>query len=402
MRLILYLGKGGVGKTTLAAATAARAAQMGKRTLVVSTDLAHSLADALDKPLASEPTQIAPNLWAQEINVLEEMRAGWGKVQDYITNTLKKQGANEVAAEEMALIPGMDEVVALLNIHRQASSNGFDVVVVDAAPTGETVRLLSMPETFLWYANRVSGWRTMAFNAAKPLLKSFLPGINVMEQLEKLNTQVAALRAVLTDSSVSSYRLVVNPEKMVIKEALRAETYLTLYGYPIDGVICNRVLPGVTSGALPADPLLRDMTEQQRGYYQQIHQTFHPLPVWDAPYRSREVIGVAALAQLAVEIWGDQDPTMVYYQGSPQELVKRGDQYVLRLPLPHVELGKVVMTKKGDDLIVEVGNFKRDIALPAVLAPLDATVARMGGGALEITFEAPAASPAGSAGPARL
>jgi arsenite/tail-anchored protein-transporting ATPase len=392
MRLILYLGKGGVGKTTLAAATAARAAQLGKRTLVVSTDLAHSLADALDKPLGSEPTPIAPNLWAQEINVLEEMRAGWGKVQDYITNTLKKQGANDVAAEEMALIPGMDEVVALLNIHRQASSNGFDVVVVDAAPTGETVRLLSMPETFLWYANRASGWRSMAFNAAKPLLKSFLPGVNVMEQLEKLNTQVSALRAVLTDSSVSSYRLVVNPEKMVIKEALRAETYLTLYGYPIDGVICNRVLPGVASGDLPADPLLREMTQQQRGYYQQIHQTFHPLPVWDAPYRSREVIGAEALAQLATEVWGQQDPTQVFYQGSPQELVKRGDKYVLRLPLPHVELGKVVMTKKGDDLIVEVGNFKRDIALPAVLAPLEATVARMGGGALEITFEAPAAS----------
>ncbi|HEX9036813.1 MAG TPA: ArsA family ATPase [Ktedonobacterales bacterium] len=397
MRLILYLGKGGVGKTTLAAATAARAAQLGKRTLVVSTDLAHSLADALDKPVTSEPVQVAPNLWAQEINVLEEMRAGWGKVQDYITNTLKKQGANEVAAEEMALIPGMDEVVALLNIHRQASSNGFDVVVVDAAPTGETVRLLSMPETFLWYANRVSGWRSMAFNAAKPLLKSFLPGVNVMEQFEKLNAQVATLRAVLTDSSVSSYRLVVNPEKMVIKEALRAETYLTLYGYPIDGVICNRVLPGVTgpgSDIPPADPLLRDMVQQQRGYYQHIHQTFDPLPVWDAPYRSREVIGVEALAQLATEIWGAEDPTKVYYQGSPQELVKRGDHYVLRLPLPHIELGKVIMTKKGDDLIVEVGNFKRDIALPAVLAPLEATVARMGGGALEITFEAPAASEA--------
>jgi arsenite-transporting ATPase len=397
MRLILYLGKGGVGKTTLAAATAARAAQLGKRTLVVSTDLAHSLADALDCSIASDPIQVGDHLWAQEINVLEEMRAGWGKVQDYITNTLKKQGANEVAAEEMALIPGMDEVVALLNIHRQATSNGFDVVVVDAAPTGETVRLLSMPETFLWYANRVTGWRNVAFNAAKPLLKSFLPGVNVMEQLEKLNLQVAALRAVLTDSSVSSYRLVVNPEKMVIKEALRAETYLTLYGYPIDGVICNRVLPGVTSAGSetePQDLLLRDMVAQQRGYYQQIHQTFHPLPVWDAPYRSREVIGAEALAQLASEIWGAEDPTKVFYQGSPQELVKRGDSYVLRLPLPHIELGKVVMTKKGDDLIVEVGNFKRDIALPAVLAPLEATVARMGGGALEITFEAPAASQA--------
>jgi arsenite-transporting ATPase len=397
MRLILYLGKGGVGKTTLSAATAARSAQLGKRTLVVSTDLAHSLADALDRSLTAEPQQIGPNLWAQEINVLEEMRNGWSKVQDYIANTLKKNGANEVAAEEMALIPGMDEIVALLNIHRQAREGNFDVVVVDAAPTGETVRLLSMPETFLWYVNRANGWRNVAFNAAKPLLKSFLPGVNLFEQLDKLNVQVAALKATLTDNSVSSYRLVVNPEKMVIKEALRAETYLTLYGYPIDSVLCNRILPGVADpapvSAQPAQSSLMDeMVAQQRGYYQQIHQTFAPLPVWDAPYRAREVIGLEALAQLAADIWGEQDPTQIFFQGQTQELVKRGDQYILRLPLPHIEMGKVEMVKKGDDLIVEVGNFKRNIALPTVLAPLDATVARMVNSALEVTFVQPAAS----------
>jgi arsenite/tail-anchored protein-transporting ATPase len=396
MRLILYLGKGGVGKTTLSAATAARSAQLGKRTLVVSTDLAHSLADALDRTLTAEPQQIGPNLWAQEINVLEEMRSGWSKVQDYITNTLKKNGANDVAAEEMALIPGMDEIVALLNIHRQAREGNFDVVVVDAAPTGETVRLLSMPETFLWYVNRANGWRNVAFNAAKPLLKSFLPGVNLFEQLDKLNVQVAALKATLTDNSVSSYRLVVNPEKMVIKEALRAETYLTLYGYPIDSVLCNRILPGVADPAPQTQPtqpsLMDEMVTQQRGYYQQIHQTFAPLPVWDAPYRAREVIGLEALAQLAVDIWGEQDPTQIFFQGQTQELVKRGDQYILRLPLPHIEMGKVEMVKKGDDLIVEVGNFKRNIALPTVLAPLDATVARMVNSALEVTFEQPAPS----------
>ncbi|HZC04533.1 MAG TPA: TRC40/GET3/ArsA family transport-energizing ATPase [Ktedonobacterales bacterium] len=394
MRLILYLGKGGVGKTTLSAATAARSAQLGKRTLVVSTDLAHSLADALDHQLTAEPTQISENLWAQEINVLEEMRNGWSKVQDYITNTLKKQGANDVAAEEMALIPGMDEIVALLNIHRQAREGNFDVVVVDAAPTGETVRLLSMPETFLWYVNRANGWRNVAFNAAKPLLRSFLPGVNLFEQLDKLNVQVAALKATLTDNTISSYRLVVNPEKMVIKEALRAETYLTLYGYPIDSVLCNRILPGVADAEAPASQpgVFGEMVAQQRGYYQQIHQTFAPLPVWDAPHRSREVIGVAALAQLGADIWGDQDPTQVFFKGQTQELVKRGDQYILRLPLPHIEMGKVEMVKKGDDLIVEVGNFKRNIALPTVLAPLDATVARMVNGALEVTFEIPEAS----------
>ncbi|HEX6121933.1 MAG TPA: ArsA family ATPase [Ktedonobacterales bacterium] len=388
MRLILYLGKGGVGKTTLAAATGARAAQLGKRTLVVSTDLAHSLADALDAPLTAEPLQIADRLWAQEINVLDEMRSHWGRVQDYVTNVLKRQGMSEVAAEEMALIPGMDEIVALLNIYRQAQQSAYDVVVIDAAPTGETVRLLSMPETFLWYANHASGWKGLALNAAKPLLKTFLPGINVLDSLEKLNAQVASLRAVLTDPQISSYRLVVNPEKMVIKEALRAETYLALYDYPIDGVVCNRVLP---TGEYH-DQLLRDMMTQQARYYEQIHSTFEPLPVWDVPYRSREVLGAEALAALGAEVWGAEDPTRVFYTGNPQELQKRGETYLLRLPLPHVELAKVVMTKKGDELIVEVGNFKRDIALPSVLVPMEATVARMVDGALEVTFAPVAAS----------
>jgi arsenite-transporting ATPase len=390
MRLILYLGKGGVGKTTLAAATAARAAQLGKRTLVVSTDLAHSLADALDAPLSGEPRQVAPQLYAQEINVLDEMRTHWSRVQDYVTTVLKKEGINDVAAEEMALIPGMDEIVALLNIHRQARTGAYDVVVVDAAPTGETVRLLSMPETFLWYANQAKGWKGVAISAAKPLLKTFLPGVNVLDQLQKLNEQVAVLRGVLTDPDVSSYRLVVNPEKMVIKEGLRAETYLALFGYPVDGVLCNRVLPAPPAGGY-RDDLLREMAEQQRGYYDQIHHTFSPLPVWDVPYRSREIIGPQALAELGEAIWSGEDPTRVYFRGSPQELIKRDGQYVLRLPLPHVEMGKVGMVKKGDELIVEIGNFKRDIALPAMLAPLDATVARMVGNALEVTF-APAAA----------
>lgn len=386
MRLILYLGKGGVGKTTLAAATAARAAQLGKRTLVVSTDLAHSLADALDTPLVAEPKPIMDNLWAQEINVLDEMRAQWSKVQDYVTGVLKKQGINEVAAEEMALIPGMDEIVALLNIHRVAQEGLYDVVVIDAAPTGETVRLLSMPETFLWYANQAKGWRNVAMTAAKPLLRTFLPGVNVLDSLQKINDQVAVLRGVLTDPDVSSYRLVVNPEKMVIKEALRAETYLALYGYPIDGVVCNRVLPQAQQGEYQ-DALLREMFAQQRGYYDQIHQTFAPLPVWDVPYHSREILGPEALARLGADIWGSADPTAVFHRGAPQELIKRGNTYILRLPLPHVELAKVGMLKKADELIVEIGNFKRDVALPTMLIPLEATVARMVDGALEVTFE---------------
>lgn len=389
MRIILYLGKGGVGKTTISAATAVRAAEIGKRTLVVSTDLAHSLADCLDQSLTAEPVQVAEHLWAQEVNVLEEMRQQWGKVQQYVGATLKKQGIDEVMAEEMAVIPGMDELVSLLNIYRNARDGDFEVVVIDAAPTGETMRLLSLPESFLGYVGRTSGLQRTALNMARPLLKAFVPStVNVVESLQRINERVKALRDVLIDPETSSYRLVVNPEKMVIKEALRAETYLALYNYPIDGVVCNRVFPKGNY----QDALVQHLLASQERYRQQIYATFQPLPIWEAPYQAEEILGVAALGKLAHLLFGEDDPTRVFYRGPVQEVVKEGQGYVLRLPLPHVELDKVVLTKKMDEMIVEVGNFKRELTLPAVLAPMEAKVARFVNKHLEIHFEPVAAS----------
>src|SRR5437868_2787145 len=180
MRIILYLGKGGVGKTTIAAATAVRSAAQGKRTLVVSTDLAHSLADCLNTPLKSEPKELAPNLWAQEVNVLDEMRHNWGKLQEKLSQVLRKRGIDLVMAEELALIPGMDEIVSLLNIYRNAREGNFEVVVIDAAPTGETVRLLSMPDTFQWYASRLMNLQSSTLGLARPFLKAVLPTTEIM------------------------------------------------------------------------------------------------------------------------------------------------------------------------------------------------------------------------------
>jgi arsenite-transporting ATPase len=389
MRIILYLGKGGVGKTTISAATAVRTAEMGKRTLVVSTDLAHSLADCLDQPLTAEPIQVGERLWAQEVNVLEEMRQQWGKVQQYVGAALKKQGMDEVMAEEMAVIPGMDELVSLLNIYRNARDGDFEVVVIDAAPTGETMRLLSLPESFLWYVGRTSGLQRTALTMARPLLKAFVPStVNVVETLQRFNERVKALREVLIDPEISSYRLVVNPEKMVIKEALRAETYLALYNYPIDGVVCNRVFP---KGDYQ-DALVQHLVAAQERYRQQIYATFQPLPIWEAPYQAEELLGIAALGELARLLFGADDPARVFYRGPVQEVVKNGPGYILRLPLPHVELDKVVLTKKMDEMIVEVGNFKRELTLPAVLAPMEAKVARFVNKHLEIHFEPAAAS----------
>jgi arsenite-transporting ATPase len=383
MRIILYLGKGGVGKTTIAAATAVRSAKMGKRTLVVSTDLAHSLADCLNTPLASHPKELSPNLWAQEVNVLDEMRRGWSKVQDAMSKVLRKQGLDEVMSEELALIPGMDEIVSLTNIYRNAREGNFEVVIIDAAPTGETVRLLSMPDTFQWYVGRITS--SAALNLARPLIKAVMPSAEILDAVQLLSERVKTLREVLSNPDISSYRPVVNPERMVIKETLRAETYLALFGYPIDAVICNRILP---SGNYQ-DTFMQELYQNQEKLRHQIHQTFAPLPIWEAPYYSHEILGISQLGKLAEVIFGEQDPTEVFYRGQIQEVTREGDVYVLRLPLPHVEMNKVLMTKKGDEMIIEIGNFKRDITLPSVLANQEATVARFVNKALEIHFTAP-------------
>ncbi len=381
MRIILYLGKGGVGKTTVSAATAVRSAMSGKRTLVVSTDLAHSLADCLNRPLASEPIEIAPNLWAQEVNVLDEMRRSWGKLQETMSRLLRQRGMDSVLAEELALIPGMDEIVSLINIYRNAQQGNFEVVVIDAAPTGETVRLLSMPDTFQMYAGRLTGLQN---SLARPFLKAVIPTTEILEAVQVLSERVKTLREVLTNPDISSYRPVVNPERMVIKEALRAETYLALFGYPIDAVICNRVIaPGDYQ-----DTFMQEMYRNQEKLRLQIHQTFAPLPIWEAPYYSHEILGINQLGALARTIFGDTDPTQIFYRGPVQEVTQQGDTYILRLPLPHVEMDKVLMTRKGDEMIIEIGNFKREITLPNVLANQEATVARFVNKALEIHFTA--------------
>jgi arsenite/tail-anchored protein-transporting ATPase len=385
MRLILYLGKGGVGKTTTAAATAVRAAELGHRTLVVSTDVAHSLADALDHPLGALPTQLSENLWGQEINVLDEVRQHWGELRTYLAGLLRRKGVDDVASEELAIIPGMEEVVSLLHIRRQAREGNFDAVVVDAAPTGETIRLLTMPETFQWYAARVMDWDPGTKSVAKPLVRALIPATNAFESLERLSKGVEALRQTLTDPEVSSYRLVVNAERMVIKEAQRAATYLSLFGYPVDGVVLNRLLPrGAVEGAF-----MERLAEMQQGYRQQVHDLFAPLPIWEAPHYPRDLKGLSDLGELGRELFKHDDPTTVFFKGSTHEIAKDGEDYVMRLPLPHVEIGKVAITKRGDELFIAIGNFKRDMILPLTLAERPAKRAVFRDGVLEVRFGPP-------------
>ncbi len=385
MRLILYLGKGGVGKTTIAAATAVRAAELGYRTLVVSTDVAHSLADAIDVPLSAQPEQIGEHLWGQEINVLEEIRLHWGKLRTYLASLLRRRGVDDVAADELAIIPGMEEVVSLLHIHRQARDGNFDVVVVDAAPTGETVRLLTMPDTFRWYAERVMNWEPNTLRMARPLVKSLVPATDVFESLERLSKGVDTLRETLVNPEISSYRLVVNPERMVIKEAQRASTYLSLFGYPIDGVVLNRVLPPKAAEG----PFLQELARIQQTYRQQVYDLFLPLPIWESPYYARDLHGLKDLSEVGNAIFKEIDPVLVQFRGSPQEIVKDGEDYLLRLPLPHVELGKVSITKRGDELFIAIGNFRREMILPMTLADRPARRAMFRNGVLEVRFGPP-------------
>ncbi|MEI6046200.1 MAG: ArsA family ATPase [Chloroflexota bacterium] len=381
MRIILYVGKGGVGKTTVSAATAVRLAHEGLRTLVVSTDTAHSLADALNIPLKSVPTPVSDGLWAQEINVLDEVRNNWTKLEGYFAAIMKKQGASDVVAEELALLPGMDEVISLLQIWKHACSGDYDAVVIDAAPTGETVRLLSMPEMFKWYADRVGAWHDRTMKIAKPLLKPFMPKANIFEAIPELAIQVEEMRRTFVNPEISSYRIVLNPEKMVVKEAQRAATYLSLFNYPIDAVISNRILPETSS-----DPFFSLLCRQQQEYRDLVANTFAPLPIFEIPMQSVEVVGVEALARLGQLTYKERSPGEVLYRGAVQEIIKVDGEYILRMPLPNVEVDKVLMTKKGDELIVEIGNFKRDMLLPHSLAQRSAKGARFKDGVLQVHF----------------
>ena len=388
MRIILYLGKGGVGKTTVAAATAVRSAELGYKTLVASTDIAHSLADSLNVPLGAAPVEVALNLWAQEISVVADIHDYWGTLQDFVSGMLRDGNkVNNVVADELSAFPGMDEIVSLLHINKQAKERSFDRVIIDAAPTGETIRLLTMPDTFRWYAGHLSRGRSKVVNALRPFASRFLQGpAEVLEALEKLDAATGELRETLSNPEISSYRVVLQPEKMVVREAERAVSYLGLFNYPVDSIVINRILPdSETEG-----PFYAQRRELQAKYLEMIENNFKPLPMWRAPYYAHEVVGVETLSQLANDCFGDADPGDVFYRGTLQEIMEQEDgRYLLRIPMPFVTGGDVKLRKRGDEMFITIGNFKREMILPTVLAKRRAGSGSLQNGMLEITFLPP-------------
>ena len=385
MRTILYTGKGGVGKTSVSAATALRAAEQGYKTVVMSTDTAHSLSDSLDVQLGNSPVEVAPNLWGQEVDVLKELDTHWKAVQDWLSALMRWQGAEEVIAEELAVLPGMEELVALLYINQYQKQGAYDVMVVDCAPTGETLRLLSFPDMARWYMNRLFPLERRVAAAVRPLAKGVMkipvPGMDVFDTVQSLYNQLEEMRDLLLDGSRSSVRLVVNPEKMVVKEAQRTFTYLNLYGYQTDMVVCNKVLPEQSESAF-----LTTWRESQEKYLDMIHESFDPVPILQAPFMGREVVGLDSLSELASHIYGDEDPSKVYCDGLSQQIIIDNGKRILSIKLPFASKDDLDVIENNDELTVQVGQYRRNIFLPRALAGLGVDEARMDGDNLNIVF----------------
>jgi arsenite-transporting ATPase len=396
MRVILMTGKGGVGKTSVAAATGLRSAELGHKTLVLSTDPAHSLADSFDMELGHDPRLVRPNLWGAELDALMELEGNWGAVKRYITDVLQARGLEGIEAEELAILPGMDEIFSLVRMKRHYDEGEFDVLIIDSAPTGTALRLLSLPEVAGWYMRRLYKPFQAVSAALRPLVEPFfrpvagfsLPTTEVMDAPYEFYEQLEALEKVLGDASQTSVRLVTNPEKMVIKESLRAHAYLSLYNVGTDMVIANRIIPEEVQ-----DPFFQRWKAQQEQYRQEIHENFHPLPVREIPLYSEEMCGIPALERLKTALYGDEDPTQVYYKETTMRVVQADHNYSLEIYLPGIPKDKVELSKTADELNIRIGNHRRNLVLPQALAALNPAGAKMEDDYLKIRF-ASASAPA--------
>jgi arsenite-transporting ATPase len=370
MRIILFTGKGGVGKTSIAAATAYRCAELGYKTMIYSTDAAHSLSDSFNKEIGKKKVTITHNLCAQEIDVNEEIKRNWGPIKNFIQQFLKYRGFENVIADELAVFPGMEEVFSMLELKERYAEGSFDVIIIDCAPTGETLRLLAGPDIAKWYMEKIFNIERTVFKAVRPVAQHFmdmpLPGEDVFDSMESLYKNLVGIKEVLTDREVASIRIVLNPEKMVIKESQRAYTFLNLFGYMVDAVIANRLLPREVK-----DPYYREWKKIQKTYMKEVKDYFHPLPVLSSRLWNREVIGQTLLTKMAEEIYGDGDPSQIYYKEKPIEITSSDGDYYLFLRLPFADKKDLDMWLKGDELIIQYKNYKRNITLPRALASLE-------------------------------
>ncbi len=385
-RVLLFTGKGGVGKTTVAAATALAAAKYGYKTAVISTDAAHSLGDSLDCKLGPEPVQVASNLWAQESNVLYDTEKYWGTVKKWLVALMAWRGVDEIVAEEIAALPGMQELANLLWVYTHDKSGDYDVIVVDCAPTGESLRLLTFPEVMQWWINKLLPVGRRLMPATYPIIHRLtdmpLPDEQIFSTIDDLFQQLQGLRSLLTDPKITTIRLVVNAEKMVIKEAQRTYTYLNLYGYPTDAVICNRLIPQDADGSY-----WEKWKESQAEYLRLIEGSFSPLPLLKVPLLKNEVVGFKALEEIRRHLYGKDDPTRILFEGKTMSIDPEDGGYVLSIPLPFVTKGDVSLMRNGDELVATINNQRHNILLPQTLLACELKGAKLDDGRLQIRFE---------------
>jgi arsenite-transporting ATPase len=385
-RTILYTGKGGVGKTSVAAATARRCAQGGLKTIVLSTDPAHSLSDSLEAELGSEPTQCADLLWGQEVQAQDEMERHWEAVQEWLSELLAQHGVDRISAEELTVPPGMDELFSLLQIKRHHDDGEFDAIIVDCAPTGETLRLLSFPDVCTWWLEKVFPWERRLMAAARPFARTMLdiplPTEAVMDDVQRLARNLVEMNTILRDRSTTTIRLVMNPDRMVVREAMRTFTYLNLYGYLTDAVVVNRIFPDDVEGGYFAG-----WAETHKQQMELVRSAFSPVPILTAPYFEQEVIGPEMLDRLGGVIFDDLDASSVLFEELTQELVTDNGTARLRLAIPFAEKADIGLKKIGMEVVVRVGTQKRTIVLPQALSAYRPSGARFEDGALNVTFE---------------
>jgi arsenite-transporting ATPase len=388
MRVLLFTGKGGVGKTTVAAATGVRAARAGSRTLVMSTDPAHSLADSFEHDIADSPTQVERNLWAEQIDAQARLESNWREIQDYFIQVMNWAGVETIQAEELSVIPGLDEIFSLIDVKRHVDEASWDLLVVDCAPTAETLRLLSLPEVMNWYIERIFPMQRRVSKAVRPVVTRMtsmpIAGDRFYNAVERLHRNLEAVHSILTDETGSSVRLVVNPEKMVISEARRTYTYLGLFGYRVDAVVVNRIIPEDVT-----DPYFGKWKDIQAEHLQTVRESFEPVPILTSRLFDREIVGVDLLDDLATEVYGERNVTEVLYRDDPIRVRRRSGGYVLSMRLPFVSRDDMDIHRRGDELFVRVGWYKRNLILPATLQRLVVRGASFLDDRLEISFGAP-------------
>ena len=385
MRVILVTGKGGVGKTTVSAATAIRSAELGYRTLVMSTDPAHSLGDAFEESLGDAPTRVIDNLDAQQIDSQTRLEESWGPVRDYLTKVFDWSGLEGVEAEELTVFPGMDELFSLATVREHVSSGNYDVVIVDCAPTAETLRLLSLPEVMAWYMDKLFPVSKQVARVVRPVLSkmSSLPVADeqVFDTIATFYDRLDGVREILGDPEVTSARLVMNPEKMVIAEAKRTYTYLGLFGYAVDSAIVNRMLPETVT-----DPYFDEWRQIQKGHMEDVAEGFADVDIRTLRLFDKEMVGVDRLRIVGDELFGDTDPTARLSEGRPFRVEDDGDDVVLVVGMPFAEHDELDVMRHHHELIVTVGQYRRSIVLPDSLKRRKVLRANLADGELRVTF----------------